>query len=557
MKSGSFFFLLHFCFIGFCQETLDLESSQLLDAIPRVKGHLSNYDPGYNRDLVITYTILSPDFKGIKQGVSLINENGDFEIDIIEPYPHQKVRFTIGSLYKGFLIANSNLHIDIDLDAFSSKPDHYSSKAVRFSGDDGGLTEYYNQYHEYKVDKKEKIASEKLSTLRSRTSLAEFKVKQLKEHYSELEKLEGTFVRKHGSQYAWILENERKSEYYGDLTSIFIGKPMSKILWDEATHFKPLLVSELSNRFYGILAIKLLTHEEKEIRAFSKMIFKTEAVSEEEKKEIDLFMIEQDKKKAGVSYDNELYAKGIQKYVAKYDEQLANAKLSLYLEKLTSVPSGKRGLIIVKGQPLSLADRSIYIDQCLDFIGVSWQSEMIRKELQSDKLRIKAVSSIMRNTPLDLPTPTLGTLLAETPTGASMWTSNAKNIEGLLRQVRGFYKESHLIVYIWDYECQGCIDDIRRSAYNFEEMEGRPLNILTIMRGQDVSQLEWQKILLNSNVRGEHLFLNNQLSAEVLDYFQLPSGGPAYLFFDQEGDFHPYKVLSIVAIDVMELLSTH
>jgi hypothetical protein len=555
MKSVVVFIFLNLSFLCFSQENLDLESNRLLDSIPRLTGHLSNYQRDYNKDLVVSYTILTPDFKGIKQGVASISDNGDFTINISKPFPHQKVRITIGNLYKGFLIVNSNLHIDVDLNAISSRPDNYFSKAVEFSGADGGITGYYNQYHEYKVDKKEKIKSEKLSTLRSRTSQAEFKVRQLKEHYNEFEKLERAFAKKHGNQFLWILKNERESEYYGDLTSIFIGKPMPKDLWEETMLFKPLVVSEVSNRFYGILAIKLLTHEEKEIRTFSRMIFQAEATSEEEKKEIDLFMIEQDKKKAGVSYDNELYARGIQKYLAKYDEQLANAKLSLYFKKLSTVPSGKRGLVIVKGQPLALVDRSIYIDKSSALIDIAWQSEMMKDEFEIEKLRIEEVTSIMKTTPQDISNPKLGALISETPEGASLWSSDSDNITALLRQVKAFYKDNNVIVYIWNFTCSSCRDDIRRSALNYEEMEGRPLRILTIMKGQDVSQSEWQKLLTESKVKGEHLFLNNQLSAELVEFFQLPSG-PAHLFFDQLGNFDPYKVLSIVSIDIMELLST-
>jgi len=553
------FALLYFILFQFLivngQQGSHLEKALNSDTLAHVAGKLKNFQKDFYKDLYINYTILSPDFQGVKQRTSEIKDDGSFKIDLEENYPYQKIRFNLGDVYHGFLIANTNLQINIDLNEVVKKNDHFDSKAITFSGDDGAITNFYNKYHEYKDDKKADLRRRKFSALRNRTSQGSYKVKQVMSIYEELEKIESTFCKKNGSENRWILENERQSEYFGDLASIFIGKPIPKDLWQEIMSHLPLIVSDMSNRFYAILATKLWSHEEREIRAFSRMIFKRDAEDEETKKAIDLFMIEQDKRNAGVSYDNEVYAKGLEDYVQKYESQLADAKLDLFLSKLKKLPEGKRGLVGIKGQPLSSEDRRIYVEKVIPLVSLEWQAKMIESEMAKEIERISNISKFMSSAATDGRDPKLGTLREHLPSGGGMWVSKANNINELLRQIRNFYKEKALVIYLWKTECGSCVEELKQSGLTFDKIEGEPIDILTLAMNHNSSEEEWKDKLLTTYARGEHIYLDKNLTSKIIAYFQLPPV-PSYLYFDGSGNFIPYKLNSISDLDVKEILSS-
>ncbi len=543
--------LISFSIIG--QVNYDLESGLLLDTLPHVRGSITHYSKSYNKDLYINYTIVSPEFRNIVQKTAPIAEDGTFTLVVDKKIPNQKIILNIGDYYKGYLIACHDVEIVVDLNTVVKNKESYAGKAIEFRGTDGEMNQFYNVYQEYKLAKKQDVRRRKFSTLMNRTSQTEFKIRQLRELFEELEKIDKAFCKKYGRKHKWILDNERASEMYGDLAFIFMGRRMGKELWQECLQHKPLLVTELSNRYYGILALKLWSHEEKEVRALSRLIYNGDSDSPNEKKEVDEFLNEQDKKNAGLSYNNEIYSKGLEKFTAKYREQVADAKLDLYISKLSKVPSEKIGLIGIKGQPLEVADRQAYLDRFLTVVKDDWQSSLIESEYADYQEWIENLSMQMKSSFVQGSDRSLGTLVTHMASGAGAWTSKATSVKLLLKQIRNYYKGKALIIYIWDTSCTPCVEELTKAGRTYDKLIDEPIELVTLALNKSGTQSDWEASLLQTYALGEHVFLSKKLSSEIVEYFQL-SPLPAYLYFDEESRFSPNKIFAIDELDVKELL---
>ncbi|GLR17421.1 TlpA family protein disulfide reductase [Portibacter lacus] len=556
MRNLIFAFLIAVSFSQLsAQLATGLESNELLDSLPRVDGMLQNYDANFNKDLYINYTLLAPNQQGMKQKVAEIKEDGSFKIVVDEPLPYQKIILNIGDFYKCNIIANQDVKVAIDINEVGKKHDNFDNKGLFFSGTDAGLNQFYNEYVEYKLDKKLDVRRRKYSAIINRTSQTDFKVRQIRDFYTELEKIEATFTRKKGKEYKWLLENERNSELYGDLVSIFIGKTMNGKLWEECLSHQPAMVSELSNRYYGILTSKLWSHEEKEIRSLSRMIFKADVEDPEEKKQVDLFLVEQDKKKAGVPYDKDIYQQGLEDYINKYENQLADAKLNLFAEKLAQIPETKIGLVAMKGQPTVAADKERYLETVLPLINVSWQKEKLIRDDKNNQDWVSAISEHMIAERVENSDPTLGEFQEYLVSGAGTWYAKANNVQELLGQIRNFYKGKSVVIFIWDTSCEACIEELTRSGVSYDRITSQPIDILTLALDRKSSRALWKDKLAKTFAKGEHIYLDKKLSSEIFEYFQLPPV-PSYIYFDNEGNFVPFKVSSISGLDVDEVLET-
>ncbi|WP_235296198.1 hypothetical protein [Portibacter marinus] len=431
------------------QADFNIENGQFLDSLPNIEGKLTGYSAHNHQDVFIQYTILSPDFRGFVQKTAAIHEDGSFKLTLDHKYPYQKVLFKISDIYAGAIISNHDLKIIIDLKALEGKYDQFENKAIQFEGSDAELNSFYNAYLDFKVDKKNEFKGLKYSTIMNRTSQKEYKVKQIRSLYDDLIKIEKQFLKKHDRSYAWILENERSTEMYADFAYVYVGKTMKDDLWAEITGHIPAVISENSIRYYSMLALKLLSHEEKEIRSLSRIIYNGDSSDPEDKKNVDRFLAEQDKKKAGLAYDTEVYAEGLEIYIRKYDELVEKAKLDLFISKLNNLPENKKGLVAIKGQPLDLPDRTKYLTNIVPVLASDWQKKLAMNELEIFKARVDDISEDVRNAVASTTEPELGKFLEHMNTGARVWISTAQSVPELLGQIKSFYAEKDIMIYIY------------------------------------------------------------------------------------------------------------
>ena len=331
---------LIFCVLnGVCQDNSNLES-YLANAgdsgtfnQSKISGSLLNFIPGLNKDLVVKYVVTIPGLQNQVIKKIELKEDGSFEIIIEKAMPYQLVWLTIGDYYSGKVILNSSLEIKADLKVLEKSPVELIGKGITFSGEDGGLTTYVNEYAKFNVPKKIKLNKEKFNILMNRTAQPVYKEKLLSEHYDLLAKIEKDFSRKKGKEYAWFLENERLTEMHTDYMSIYLGREIEEKIWNQALEHSPKTMTSYTNQFYDVMAYFVSNPTENQMRKLRKKIYITDATNAEEVDKLNNFLKEMDKRSAGLSYDNEIYANGLEEYVKKYENLLEKAKL----ENMTSI----------------------------------------------------------------------------------------------------------------------------------------------------------------------------------------------------------------------------
>ena len=72
------------------------------------------------------------------------------------------------------------------------------------------------------------------------------------------------FSRQYPSEHEWFLRNERDSDYYGGLFTLFWQKEMEENIWEEALAYEPLVVSKTGMAYYEYLCkyLKLVSPKE-------------------------------------------------------------------------------------------------------------------------------------------------------------------------------------------------------------------------------------------------------------------------------------------------------
>ena len=274
------------------QMKVNLESPQLDDlivsksSIPVVKGQLLNYFPYADAEIFIEYTFQSFTSKGIKTKHTTVDSSGKFSIELEYGIPYQQIWLKIDDYYFGEIIAHKDVEILCDLNAVKSKKVLYYGKGIDFSGDDAAVNIYVNQWQLYKQKEKTKIKREIRSVNSNILSQNAYKVRQLDALFGDLVKLEKSFVKKYGSKYQWLLENERINDYCSELITMHYGKTVESDIWELILDHKPIMFSNSSSKFYFLLGNYLQSRNAREEAMIAKKMMKKEAKDEDEKTRI-------------------------------------------------------------------------------------------------------------------------------------------------------------------------------------------------------------------------------------------------------------------------------
>ncbi|MDW3645464.1 MAG: TlpA disulfide reductase family protein [Bacteroidia bacterium] len=260
--------ILFLCFflstlISFAQAPISLESAEIADRIfdeahkPKVSGQLLNYDAEKDKDLFIKYVQvqLGPEMQVTH--MAEINSDGSFELQLENGLPYQQLWFSIGEYYYAEILANTDLIIKANLDKLRGKDINWIAEGVEFSGNDAAVNRYVNKYISFRNERVKDLQMEEQQLSMNREMELAEKIARRREINEEYVKIEAKFIEKEGSAYAWLLENERLSEFYGQISIMHFGKEMDQSLLDEVFTHHPALVSNAGHAYYNYMGMML------------------------------------------------------------------------------------------------------------------------------------------------------------------------------------------------------------------------------------------------------------------------------------------------------------
>jgi len=216
MKNSTFLFLsILLSFPLLAQENLHLESDIMdtrfyeTDKIPIVKGQLLNYSPKKHKELKIEYRLTSLEEWEIKKK-AVIQPDGQFELELTKTYPYQEIFIYIENYYNGTILANEDLHINIDLKKLKRRA-FRNIKGVQLDGRDAGFSNYYSRFLNYQEKTREEYYKGYRSITLDRKSPNKIRRQRYLENYKLWDKRVADYIKTYPSKYASLYTFPNKS----------------------------------------------------------------------------------------------------------------------------------------------------------------------------------------------------------------------------------------------------------------------------------------------------------------------------------------------------------
>lgn len=542
---------------NFSQEPISLESKQIEELYfdesegPKISGQLLNFNPEELDSLQMVYTLVVP-FQNKRQTGNIsveLKEDGSFEWNLKRAWPYQQIWFGIKKgrtkYYNGELIVNSGLHIELDLLQLKKNKVSYWGEGVLFSGSEGKLTELTNIRNSYKKEELRPIHMEKNQFMMDRKLSLEEKVAKLKIAYEKFKRFDQELWLAYPNNYISFFDNKRTSDYYGDLLVVHWGKEMDDDLFAKVIKHQPSMVSNESTSYYMYLSTFLkIPNTAERIKIYRKVI----VPNVEHSKDFESFIDLHQKMANNKPYDKQVLKQANKKYIKAHQDQIDAENLLLHLKKLSNIPSEKSDILKIKGAPDDLWRRNTYIGVVLPSMQTKWGKEILSREYEKDqKVRAATQEKLAQIKPLNNEA-TLGENIFNLK-GMQFYKSDQKTVEELLQDLRTKYKGKGIILDIWATWCMPCIDDMKKSKGKKVELKKLPLEIVYLCSSTSSNIEIWKRKVAELEVEGDHIFLDEKLTGELLKFFDL-RGYPSYIFLDQEGKYDRKLVQQIQNVDI-------
>lgn len=550
-----------FPLLAVAQKTIPLTSpamdKRFFDSnnIPTVKGKLLNYSPTAFRNIRLDYKITVPIEGNQIARNAKIQADGSFELLLKHAFPYQQIHLELGTYYVGEIIANDSLFIELDMEILALDPVRYIGKGVQFGGKDAGINVYTNRFNNYQNSKKgsfykarqEVVMNNNLDLTQQRT--------QFEAAYQIWDELMANYIEAYPSEYEWAIQNERDSDYYAWLFTMYWQKEMPTDLLEKALTHQPLLVSQTGMNYYKYLCrlMKLVTPVEN--FELTQNVLYDRVVGEESLNDLKAFLEQYELKIKQKAYDDRVYQRGVRQFVNTNQEEFKQARLDVFARNLMTLDTRLADVLKLFGAPYNKWKKKKYYTKFLPLTATGWVSTfmiekvgIIEEYTASFERTLTAAATITSNT-------SLGSLVLNDPSyGAALYVGQETQAKKFVATLQNAFPNKALILDIWATWCRPCIVDMERSAAKKAAMKDLPVEVIYIAISDGSSQQKWEQTVNKLKVSGNHIYIGKELADSLLKDFNL-FGYPSFIFVDRNGNWDTNFMRSISNIDLDKLKS--
>lgn len=464
--------------------------------VPSIKGKLHNFNAGDWDSLSIRYVLVvpSPERQSMRQ--TDFKKDGSFEIKLDYAIPYQQVFLMLPFCFSE-IIVKDGVFIEGDLQemreyALSRKAQGETpnaGKKLNYSGPDGAMNQMKSLYNDFEPQAKEQFY--KLQNEASNWKMPKAERSKLWDEATALVQAHQIrFLEQHPFQEGWILENERKSEYYGYQFVINwqSGLPGGDTLRAALEH-EPHLLSNDGRAYYSYLYNLLSINHKMDVLA-----------------------------------------------------GLAEVNL----------PTRKADLLKLIGGPEGLYEREEYLKKIMPTLQTDWCKKVLQEELDKKQKETQSINATLQNLPAQPQKTTLGQFVGALPSGAQLYQAEGQSIDSLVQRIRSLYPQQAVILDIWATWCGPCISDMRDSKPVKEQLKNLPVKIFYLCVDNSSTKEKWQQKVAELGVDGDHIWLTGSLSLQIMEKYGL-AGYPSYIFIDAQGKYHPKFIRNIAGLDIEAL----
>ena len=516
------------------------------DSLPIVQGQLLNYTPSA---LTLTYQLVAPVEGNQTSKKITINPDGTFELKLPHPFPYQQIHLKLGTLYAGELLLHQGLTLELDMAYLQARSIQFLGKGVQFGGPDAAINVYFNRFQTFQNSTKGRFYKAKQDLIMNSQLSLDQQLLQYEEVYKIWDNLLADYLQQYPSKYAWILQNERDSDYYAWLFTLFWQEKMPEELLQKALQHQPLLVSTIGMTYYKYLVrlMKLVPPEQNYI--LTKGVLETRVTGEENVQAMNRFLTQYQLRLQGKNYDAAIFQNGVTRFLNTNQETLKAARLDIFANNLEQLDTRLADVLKLFGAPINQWKRKVYYKKFLPLTATNWVSSLMLEELEvsqnytaSFQTTLPAATTLTTNNSLGIPVTTF-------PFDAALYLGQGQDAATFVATLQNAFPDKALILDVWATWCKPCIVDMERSKAKKALLKQLPVEIIYLAISDGSSPQKWEQTINQLQVSGQHIYIEKALTAALLKQFNL-FGYPSYIFIDKNGNWDTNFVRSISNIDL-------
>ncbi len=513
----------------------------------QITGEFKNFDPKKHSDIDVQLNYYSAIDREYLTIITTPDENGNFKIDL--PYKNavDLCFFSVEDIIFTTLVVDKGLHITLNAKAKHLIPSFLSGKKSIFSGPDSEATIYFNKISKIKASDYNKRQSD--IVFYSKDS-AHIRSKQLEvafqKHIAKLDK----YIARHPSPYAKIARDDDYASYYSRQLIINWGKPVPDALLNEILSYNPSHSSMYTADVYSYLFNNLF-YGDRDVYDHQTKITIWNLLGPDEREDFGLWFTEMMKRENKESYDKTVYAKGKEKYLDQYCNEVYAAHLTDFIQKIKELDIADPDRLLIAAIP-EKSDRPNYFAKTRSLLSSTQSTNLYDNIATRDEETTNQLLNMLADAP---EVSALGKLEA-TNTSVSMYYAEQDSLAMLLNAIKNKYPNKIIILDIWGTWCGPCRMDIMASKAKLNELKANDVEVVYLCEGRSSKKTTWMESVLKMEMTGTQIFMSPTLSAQFLERFNV-TGYPSHIFIDTKGEYHTDEEHFLQGLGVEEVVKEY
>ena len=512
--------------------------------IPQVTGKLLHVSPQEIKETSITYALVT--LAGQKTKTAHLAADGNFQLELDHPLPYQQIWLHVGELFYSGLYANKQLHVELDIPKLKAagKEVAFKGDGVRYLGEDGPLNEYMNEYVLFRRADQLALSSHMQQIRRSQHPVETEVLAAYTPIFDSLKTIQAEYVATHPSPYAWLLENDRLSEFYSRICSYYWGHTIEPALFRQIKEHKTYLLSNSSMVFHLYLSTYFSQLPANRVTVSWQEVARLPDLTKSEKAAVD-------------SLRGTATLSPAPAYRAQWTKQLGPRMRKLRQDRmiaqgihwLDSLYSPARADImkLLLNTSKDIAEQKAALEQILPSMTTSWCKVIAKKDYARTIDQIASVNSALAASG-DSPTAAdFGRPLQQTDFGATLYKLSGMSGADFLNKLKQSFVGKAIVLDRWATWCAPCLQEMPHSKKLQQDAKDLPVVFVYVCTAQGSDEGKWKRKIAELNLPGIHFFIDEALDAKLAQLFSF-TGYPGYAFIDQKGIYKAGAITWLSAI---------